>query len=183
MDPGLQDVQGKAERVKPTELRRLLDDFFREKTALRDRHVANAAVVGQYDRNNAYQYVIAREETQLSWVRDALSQLDAALGAGAAPPAERSAGQDPRGADTAGVQRDDPGSEARDIEEFVARWRARIAPMSNARQKLMLELTLGEMQEQARLFSQASGGAVDMLGHRTGGPRTEGRVLSTRWVE
>jgi hypothetical protein len=179
VDSGLQDLQGKAERVKPPELRRLLDEFRREKAALRDRHVANAAAVGQYDRNNAYQYIVAREDTQLAWVRDALRELDAAMsdtGLSAAPGAGNVASPP-------SSEQDAPGNDARDIEEFVARWRPRIGSVSNARIKLMLELTLGEMLEQARLFRQAAAGIVDLLGKRTGGARTEGRVISTRRIE
>ena len=47
----------------------------------------------------------------------------------------------------------------------------------------MLELMLGETQEQARLFHQAAGGRLDLLGRRTGGDRLAGSVLPTRWVE
>ncbi len=47
----------------------------------------------------------------------------------------------------------------------------------------MIELMLGEMLEQARLFHQAAAGRVDLLGRRTGGDRTPGVVLPTRWVE
>ncbi len=86
MDAGVQDLQGKAERVKPTDLLQLLDEFFREKSRLRDRHVAAARVVGQYDFNNTYQYVIAREDQHLAWVGDAIRQLGGALGEAPAPP-------------------------------------------------------------------------------------------------
>ncbi len=47
----------------------LLQDAYREKVALRDRHVAGAALVPAYDFNNTYQYVIGREEHHVRWDR------------------------------------------------------------------------------------------------------------------
>lgn len=176
MDAGVQELQRKAERVKPTDLLRLLDEFFREKAALHDRHVAVARAMGQYDFNNAYQYVIAREDQHLVWVGDAIRQLGGNVPDSAAPPSLPSAR-------TLEAQHAVMTDDARALDEFVARWRERIAPISNARDKLMLELILGEVMEQARFFHQAVGGRLDLLGRRTGGQRLEGQVLPTRWVE
>ena len=39
------------------------------------RHEAGARFVGQYDFNNAYQYIINREEVQLSWLGAAIAEL------------------------------------------------------------------------------------------------------------
>ena len=47
--------------------------------ALIERHEAGARVVSHYDFNNTYQYVIAREETHLTWLQDALAEFGAAL--------------------------------------------------------------------------------------------------------
>jgi hypothetical protein len=65
----------------------------------------------------------------------------------------------------------------------VSGWRGRLAVVKNARHRLMLDLILGETLEQARLFRQAAAGQLDMLGRRTGGERTPGVVLPSRWVE
>ena len=43
------------------------------------RHEDVAALVTDYDINNAYQYIIAREETHLSWLQHALLDLGAPL--------------------------------------------------------------------------------------------------------
>jgi len=61
--------------VKPADLLELLREFYRDKSAVRQRHVAGAKFVGDYDFNNTYQYVINREDVQLSWVRDAIADL------------------------------------------------------------------------------------------------------------
>ena len=46
---------------------------------MRTRHVAAARVVADYDFNNTYQYVIAREDMHLRWLRDAIVDLAAQL--------------------------------------------------------------------------------------------------------
>ena len=51
-----------------TDLLLLLEDFYREKLAMLLRHQAASRLVGQYDANNTYQYIVNREETALSWV-------------------------------------------------------------------------------------------------------------------
>jgi hypothetical protein len=172
----VQDLQGKAERVKPSDLLRLLDEFYREKSELRDQHAAAARAAGQYDFNNTFQYVIAREDQHLSWLADAIRDLGGSVPTLATPAA-------PVEAKTLDAQQAMIAEEGRRLDEFVGRWRPRLAPIKNARHKLMLELIRGEVLEQARFFHQAAGGRLDLLGRRTGGERTEGSVLPTRWVE
>jgi hypothetical protein len=65
--------------VKREELLHVLNDFAAERLALLQRHEAGARVVSHYDYNNTYQYVIGREETHLTWLRNALGELDATL--------------------------------------------------------------------------------------------------------
>jgi hypothetical protein len=162
--------------VKPADtLQRLLDAYV-EKAALRNRHEAVARIVGQYDVNNTYQYVIAREDQHLRWLADAIASL------GGTVPDQTAHGA------VAAVKGDDAvrlivGEDAQALDALVGAWRPRVAAMTHARHRLMLELTLGEMQEHARLFHQASAGRLDLLGRRTGGERTAGSVLPTRWVE
>ena len=79
MDARLHYLQGKTELVKATELLALLRDFYRDKLTMRQRHVAVAKHVPDYDFNNTYQYVIAREDMQLGWLRDAITDMGGAL--------------------------------------------------------------------------------------------------------
>ena len=176
MDPRVQDLQGKAERVTPSELLRHLGDAYSEKAALRRRHEAVARVAGQYDLNNTYQYVIAREDEHLSWLASAILDLGGAV-AGDEPPLDAPAVKGE--AAVRGVVLED----AQALDAFVTAWRPRVAGITHARHQRMIELMLGEMLEQARLFHQAAAGRVDLLGRRTGGDRTPGVVLPTRWVE
>jgi hypothetical protein len=162
--------------VKPTETLQRLLDAYAEKAALRRRHVAVASVAGQYDVNNAYQYVIAREDQHLSWLADAIRAAGGAVPGDQPPdthPAEKSEDAVRRLAQ----------ADAEALDGFVASWRPRIDEITHARHRLMLNLMAGEMLEQARLFHQAAGGSLDLLGRRTGGARTPGAVLPTRWVE
>ena len=176
MDPGLQDLQGKAERVKPVELLALLVEFCRDKAELHGRHVALARIAAHYDVNNAYQYVIAREEQHLDWVRQAI------LHEGGEVPAAPEVETPPRPRDEAGL-RELVRADAAALRAAIDRWRPRIATVGNARHRKMLELTLGEMLEQTRFFDQAGQGQLDLLGRRTGGPRTSGGVVASRWPE
>lgn len=161
--------------MRPAELAALLVQFHADKSALYDRHVAVARVAAHYDINNTYQYVIGREEQHLDWVRQAIRDLGEAVPAGPAveaPPAPR---------DEAGL-RELARADAGGLRAAVDRWRPRFAAVSNARHRKMLELTLGEMLEQARFFEQAAEGRLDLLGRRTGGPRTPGGVVASRQV-
>src|SRR6185295_14402650 len=79
VDPRVHHLQGKTELVKATELLALLRDFYRDKLTMRQRHVAVAKYVPDYDFNNTYQYVIAREDMQVKWLGDAIIDLGGAL--------------------------------------------------------------------------------------------------------
>ena len=65
------------------ELRQLLSDCAAERLGILQRHEAAARVVSNYDFNNTYQYVIAREETHLSWLQNALAEFGVSLPAAA----------------------------------------------------------------------------------------------------
>ena len=69
--------------MQQDELRSLLTAITADRVALIQRHEAGARAVSHYDFNNAYQYVIAREETQLSWLRSALEEMSAPMPAAA----------------------------------------------------------------------------------------------------
>ena len=162
--------------MKPTDILQRLLDAYVEKAALRGRHEAVARIVGQYDANNTYQYIIAREDEHLNWLAGAIASLDGTVPEQAAPEAASPV----KGADAV---RRVVGEDAGALDAFVAAWRPRVAAITNARHRLMLDLMLGEMQEQARLLHQASAGRLDLLGRRTGGERTAGSTLPNRWVE
>ena len=60
-------------------LAELIRDIYLERVSLLMRHEDVAQVVTDYDINNAYQYIIAREQTHLSWLQHALLDLGAPL--------------------------------------------------------------------------------------------------------
>ena len=157
MDTRLHQLQGKTELV--TDVLPLLQEFHREKLAMLLRHQDAARVVGQYDINNTYQYIVNREEVQLTWLATAIRELggsvaDAAKRAG--PCHERQAR---RRRAHAIIEED-----AQDAQAFVDRWRPRVDAMANARHAKMLRVILGETLEQKRFFDQALAGRTDLLG-------------------
>jgi hypothetical protein len=172
MDTCLHHVQGKAKRV--TDLLPLLQEFYRDKLSAVLQHTADARVVSDYDANNTYQYIINREETELSWVAQAIVALD-----GEVPTTAGNEGDRPATDMRAVMERN-----GREAQAFVDRWRPRVDAMSNARHRKMLNVILGEALEQKRFFEQALAGRHDLLGRRTEdvGPLV-GKVLPTRWVE
>ncbi len=66
--------------MKSSELLALLREFYRDKLSMRQRHFNGAQSVSDYDFNNTYQYVIAREDVQLNWVRDAIIGMGGTAG-------------------------------------------------------------------------------------------------------
>ena len=161
-----------------TDLLPLLQEFYREKLAMLLRHQAGARLVGQYDANNTYQYIINREDVQL--VVGGEGDRRAGRHA-AATRREPTRAVDGKGAAAArSVLEED----ARDAQAFVDRWRPRVEAMTNARHASMLRVILGETLEQKRFFEQALAGRTDLLGRRGDqlGP-SHGEVLPTRWIE
>jgi hypothetical protein len=155
----------------------LLQEFHREKLEMLLRREASARFIAQYDVNNTYQYVINRDEVQLTWLEKAIAEL----GGAASPQIDQQRSVSGKGPDVArGLLEED----ARDSMAFVDRWRPRVAAMANARHRKMLELVLGEILEQKRFFDQALAGRTDLLGRRGAslGP-SHGEVLPTRWIE
>ena len=73
-----------------SDLQHLIRDFYLARLGLLLRHEEVARQVSQYDANNAYQYVINREETHVSWLQHALLDLGAAIPADPAPPSVQS---------------------------------------------------------------------------------------------
>lgn len=150
----------------------LLLEFYTEKLASLLSHQAGARLVSQYDANNTYQYVINREETQLSWLTTAIMDLGGVVPADVTEPT--------RSAQADVIFEED----VRAAAAFVARWKPRVESMQHARHRRMLGVILGETLEQQRFFEQALAGRTDLLGIRTekAGARV-GKVLSSRWLE
>jgi hypothetical protein len=175
VDARLHHVQGKAEHV--TDLLALLQDFYRDKLTALLGHQAAARMVGQYDVNNTYQYIINREETQLSWIGNAIAELGGTI-AEVTEPVRATSGTRDEAAHAV------IGEDARGSQAFVERWRPRVDAMANARHARMLRVILGETLEQKRFFEQALAGRTDLLGRRGSvlGP-SHGVVLPSRWIE
>jgi hypothetical protein len=176
VDAGLHHLQGKAKRVKASELLDLLRQFHKDKLILLKRHVAAARHVSDYDFNNTYQYIIAREDMHVTWVADAIldtgGQLDEV-----AEPQIRVTGKG-AAAQSAIIAEDRDSAQA-----FVDTWQPRVEALTHARHRTMLNVILGETLEHKRFFEQALAGRSDLLGRRADGAGTGGGVLSTRWVE
>ena len=160
-----------------TDLLPLLEEFHRDKLGMMLRHQAGARLISQYDVNNTYQYIVNRDDVQLSWLETAIRELG-----GTVPgQSEASRAGSGKAADQARrvIQED-----SQDSQAFVDRWRPRVDAMSNARHGKMLKLILGEVLEQKRFFDQALAGRTDLLGRRGAqvGP-SHGEVLPSRWIE
>jgi hypothetical protein len=160
-----------------TDLLPLLLAFHSEKLTMLLRHQAGARLVGQYDVNNTYQYIINREDVQLSWLEKAILELGGTL-VPVTEPDRRISGR------AADVSRHVIEEDARDATAFVDRWSPRVDAVENARHAKMLRVILGETLEQKRFFEQALAGRTDLLGRRGEpvGP-SHGVVLPSRWIE
>ena len=160
-----------------TDILPLLQEFYREKLAMLLRHQAGARLIGQYDANNTYQYIVNREDAQLTWVGTAIAELGGQV-EDASEPVREAKGKAAAAANAIFEE------DAQDAQRFVDRWRPRIESMENARHAKMLRVILGETLEQKRFFEQALAGRQDLLGRHGEqlGP-SYGEVLSSRWIE
>jgi Mn-containing catalase len=174
VDPRLHHLQGKAESVSTPTLADLIRDIYLERVAQLMRHEDVAQLVTDYDINNAYQYIIAREQTHLSWLQHALLDLGAPLAAD--PP--RGPTLSAKGDAWKALAAEDAQTNAR----FVETWRPRIETVSHARHKGMLKVILGEMLEHKRLFDQAASGRRDLIGKSLEINDHSGDVMASRWT-
>jgi len=161
--------------VTSSELLALLQEFTRDKLALRQRHIAGAERVSNYDFNNTYQYVINREDAQVAWLMSALADL------GGVPP-EAAGVSVPADGKGDAAQNAIISDDIRQQQAFVQKWRPRLGQLTNARHRRMLQVVVDESQEHSRFFEQMLGGRADVLGRRTGGESTGGGVLPVRWL-
>ena len=133
--------------------------------------------MADYEFNNTYQYIIAREDVHLQWLEAAIAEL------GATPATVPAPTLPARG------KKESPmplvAEDAREAGQFVARWRPRLADVTNARHSSMMSVILGETLEHKRFFDQMVAGRDDLLGRRSNGPGSPGTgdgVLPVRWV-
>jgi hypothetical protein len=160
--------------VNSVELLDIIAAFYRDKLTIRNRHVAAATFVTDYNVNNTYQYVINRDDMHVRWLQDAITDLGGTPEEQAVPDISPGKGA---AAATSVITAD------RDAAaKFVERWRPKLEAMPNARHRTLLNVILGESLEQQRFFDQALAGREDLLGRRDGGKSTGGGVLSKRWV-
>jgi hypothetical protein len=161
--------------VSAQPLAELIRDCYLERVQLLMRHEDVAQVITDYDINNAYQYIIAREETHLSWLQHALLDLGAPL-----------AGDPQRGPAIAPVKGDAWKSlcadDARANAQFVEKWRPKLESITHARHKGMLQVILGETLEHKRLFDQAAAGRRDLIGTSLAINDHSGAVMTSRWT-
>jgi len=155
----------------------LLEEFYRDKLAMLLQHQAGARLISQYDVNNTYQYIIAREEAQLAWIAAAIQELGGTLPQVAEP--ARRGERGPQETARRILEED-----ARAARDFVDRWRPRVEAMTHARHRGMLRVILGETVEHERFFKQALAGRTDLLGRRAEVIEpARGEVLPSRWIE
>ena len=155
----------------------LLQEFYREKLSMLLQHQAGARLIQQYDVNNTYQYIVNRDDVQLSWLAKAIEELGGAVVEQTEHPRSSSG----KASESARRVIDE---DVREAQAFVDRWRPRVESMNHARHRSMLRVILGEVLEQKRFFAQALAGRTDLLGRRGAsvGP-SHGDVLPSRWIE
>ena len=157
--------------MSPAELLTFLNDFHRDTLALFKARQTNAQSVAAYDANNGYQQILGRQEVHLQWVRDAI----AALGGTAADSLDSVSGTASRETARSIIDAD-----AADQKAFIDRWTPRLATVTNARHRKMLELILGEMKEHLRFLQQAAESRADLLGRHSDGKVLRGTVMAAR---
>ena len=164
--------------MNSTELLELLREFYRDKLAMRQRHVAAARWSATTTSTTPTSTSIAREDLQLNWLRDAITDMggDAARRRRARP--YRVSGKGARGAAILSARI------ATAAQAFVDKWRPRVdADHPRPPSRRCCNVILGETLEHKRFFEQALAGRTDLLGRRADGAGTGGGVLPTRWVE
>jgi hypothetical protein len=173
VDARLYHLQSQAKFVTPPELLALLQEFYRETLALVQGRQVNARSITDYNANNAYQQVLGRQDVHLRWLSDAIDGLG---GAGSSPGQAQEDAVTSAPKDVAGLV----AADERNQHAFLERWTERVASVTHARHRKMLELILGEMQEHLRVLQQAQAGRGDMLGHQAKGKIERGEVMAAR---
>jgi Mn-containing catalase len=158
----------------------LLTELHKDKLAARQRHVAVARLVSDYEFNNAYQYLINREDTHLQWLEAAIAKLGGtpSTPADVTVTAASADKKNPNGKFLPLVSED-----SKAAGDLVAKWRPKAAGIHSDRDRKLAGVILGETLEQKRFFDQMLGGNDDLLGRRMKGASTGDGVMATRWIE
>ena len=162
--------------MNSAQLLEVLGAIYRDKLTMRNRHVAAAQFVGDYNFNNTYQYIINRDDGHVRWLQDAITD------AGGTPEEQAVPDLQPQGKKDE-AQRSVITADRDAAKKFIERWTSKVADLPNARHRTMLRVMIGEVAEQVRFFEQALSGRDDLLGRRADGAGTGDGVMKTRWVE
>ncbi len=157
------------------ELLEFISAFYRDKLTVRNRHVAAARHVADYNVNNTYQYIVNRDDMHVRWLQDAIIDL------GGTPEDQALPDLKPEGKKDA-IQRSVITADRDAAVKLVERWTPKVDALPNARHRSMLRVILGETLEQQRFFEQALAGRDDLLGRRADGAGTGDGVMRDRWV-
>jgi hypothetical protein len=164
-------LQGQTDFVTPVELQALLQEFHRETLALFNARQSHARSVAGYDANNGYQQVLGRQDVHLRWLADAIEALG---GTPVDTPVQV------EGNSAADGGRSLIESDVRSQQAFIDRWTPRVPTVTHARNRKMLQLILGEMNEHLRVLQQAAEGRTDLLGRHSDGKILRGQVIAAR---
>jgi Mn-containing catalase len=159
----------------------LIRECHREKLTMYRRHVAVARLVSDYEFNNAYQYVINREETHLAWLEAAIKDLGGAPDTVPEPTVTAAAKVGKKNKNDAFLPL--VADDAKAAEQFAAKWKPKALEIANERHRKLVQLMTGETLEQRRFFNHIGKGKDDLLGRRMDGASTGDGVMSVRWVD
>ncbi len=117
--------------------------------------------------------MIGRQEVHLQWLADAIGRLGGTSAEMSAPGETGKSGRDgDRSLDR--VRRPQPERLYRSLDA------ASSDQVTNARNRKMLNLILGEMKEHLRVLQQAAEGRTDLLGRHSDGKVLRGEVMADR---
>ena len=155
----------------------LLRELHHDKMTQYLRHIAVAGLVSDYEFNNAYQYVISREDTHLKWLEAGIAEFGGTPDSVATPTVTAAAGK--KNEKFLPLVAED----SRSSKELVDKWKPRAADIRSDRHRKLVGVILGETLEQKRFFDQVGAGQDDLLGRRMAGASTGDGVLPVRWRE
>lgn len=155
----------------------LLRELHHDKMTNYLRHIAVARLVSDYEFNNAYQYVINREDTHLRWLEAAITEFGGTPDVVAEPTVVAASGKkNDKFLPLVAV-------DAQQAGELAAKWKLRVADIRSDRHRKLANVIVGETLEQKRFFDQVGSGQDDLLGRRMAGASTGDGVMPVRWVE
>ena len=155
----------------------LLRELHRDKMTNYLRHIAVARLVSDYEFNNAYQFVINREDTHLKWLESAIDEFGGTPETVTEPTVTAAAGKkNDKFLPLVAVDAEQAG-------ELVTKWKPRAAQIRSERHRKLVNVIVGETSEQKRFFDHVGAGQDNLLGRRMAGASTGDGVMPVRWVE